>query len=72
MSQKRMCTRRNCPPRGPSNNQKHGFNETALWAVALMGVSARSTKCEDGRFIIGIGAHTNEMSAACNHCRYGV
>ena len=52
--------------------RKHGFDETALLGVALMGVSARSTKSEDGRFIIGIGAHTNEMAAACNHCRHGV
>ena len=52
--------------------RKHGFDETALLGVALMGVSASSTKYEDGRFIIGTGAHTNEMAAACNHCRHGV
>ena len=52
--------------------RKHGFDETALLGVALMGVSSSSTNYEDGRVIIGIGAHTNEMDAACNHCCYGV
>jgi hypothetical protein len=52
--------------------RKHGFDETALLGVALMGVSSSSTNYEDGRVIIGIGAHTNEMAAAFNHCRHGV